>query len=91
MMQLDKLVLFNRHGDARPVALSSGALNVITGDSRTGKSSLINIIRFRLGSGSPNVPFGPIQHSKRRGAGWPPRGWSTVAQATSVCGSAAAW
>lgn len=63
MMQLDKLVLFNRDGDTRPLALNPGALNVITGDSRTGKSSLINILRFLLGSGSPNVPFGPIQQS----------------------------
>lgn len=38
-------------------------LNVITGDSRTGKSSLIGIIRFLLGSRSPNVPFGPIQQT----------------------------
>ena len=43
--------------------LRAGELNVITGDSRTGKSSLINIVRFLLGSGSPNVPFGPIQQT----------------------------
>ena len=63
MMQLDELVLFNREGDTRSIALNAGALNVITGDSRTGKSSLINIVRFLLGSGSPNVPFGPIQQT----------------------------
>lgn len=62
-MQLDKLVLFNRDGDTQPIALNAGALNVVTGDSRTGKSSLINILRFLLGSGSPNVPFGPIQET----------------------------
>jgi len=63
MMQLDKLVLFNRAGDSREIALNPGALNVITGESRTGKSSLINILRFLLGSRSPNVPFGPIQRT----------------------------
>ena len=63
MMQLDKLVLFNRDGDTRSIALNAGALNVITGDSRTGKSSLINIVRFLLGGGKPNVPFGPIQQT----------------------------
>jgi hypothetical protein len=63
MMQLDKLVLFNRDGDTRPIRLNPGALNVITGDSRTSKSSLINILRFVLGSGGPNVPFGPIQQT----------------------------
>jgi len=46
MMQLDKLVLFNRDGETRQITFNAGALNVITGDSRTGKSSLINIVRF---------------------------------------------
>ena len=63
MMQLDQLVLFNREGETRPITLKAGALNVITGDSRTGKSSLINILRFLLGSAKPNVPFGPIQQT----------------------------
>ena len=62
-MQLDKLVLFNADGETRPIEFTPGALNIITGDSRTGKSSLINIVRFLLGSGKPNVPFGPIQES----------------------------
>jgi hypothetical protein len=63
MMQFDKLVLFNGDGETRAIEFTPGALNVITGDSRTGKSSLINIVRFLLGSGKPNVPFGPIQES----------------------------
>jgi Protein of unknown function (DUF3732) len=62
-MQLDMLVLFNADGETRSIDFTPGALNVITGDSRTGKSSLINIVRFLLGSGKPNVPFGPIQQS----------------------------
>lgn len=63
MMQLDELVLYNRAGQQRSIALRAGQLNVITGDSRTGKSSLINIIRFLLGSKQPNVPFGAIQQT----------------------------
>lgn len=62
-MMLDKLVLFNADGETRSIEFTAGALNVITGDSRTGKSSLINIVRFLLGSGKPNVPFGPIQET----------------------------
>lgn len=62
-MQLDQLVLYSRDGDLRSIPLNPGRLNVITGDSRTGKSSLINIVRFLLGSASPNVPFGPIQQT----------------------------
>ena len=63
MMQLDQLILFNDEGDPRTIAFNAGRLNIITGDSRTGKSSLIGIIRFLLGSPSLNVPFGTIQES----------------------------
>ena len=63
MMQLDQLILFNNHGETRPISLEAGRLNIITGDSRTGKSSLIGIIRFLLGSARPNVPFGTIQET----------------------------
>lgn len=63
MMQLDELVLFNRAGATRTIKFRAGELNVITGDSRTGKSSLINIVRFLLGDASPNVPVGPIRQT----------------------------
>ena len=63
MMQLDQLILFNGDGETRTIDFRAGRLNIITGDSRTGKSSLIGIIRFLLGSASPNVPFGTIQES----------------------------
>lgn len=63
MMQLNQLVLYNRDGETRTVELKPGALNVITGDSRTGKSSIINIVRYLLGASSPHVPFGPIQQA----------------------------
>jgi hypothetical protein len=63
MMQIDELILYSQDGEVRQIPLQPGRLNVITGDSRTGKSSLINIVRFLLGSGSPHVPYGPIQQS----------------------------
>lgn len=62
-MQFDELVLFNREGESRPIPLQSGRLNIITGDSRTGKSSLINLFRFLLGAGNPHAPRGPISES----------------------------
>jgi hypothetical protein len=62
-MQLDALVLYNSSGEPRTLRFQSGKLNIITGDSRTGKSSLINIIRFCLGAGSPQVPFGQIRNT----------------------------
>lgn len=61
MMQLDALVLYNHVGDVRQLRFHPGRLNVITGESGTGKSSIIGILRFLLGGDSPNVPLGPIQ------------------------------
>lgn len=60
-MQLDELVLYGAGDRVRRVSFRAGELNVITGDSRTGKSSLINIIRFCLGGDSPHAPAGPIR------------------------------
>jgi energy-coupling factor transporter ATP-binding protein EcfA2 len=40
-----------------------GQLNIITGESGTGKSSIIGILRFLLVSDSPHVPLGPIQNT----------------------------
>lgn len=62
-MQIDTIVLYNHAGDTRKINFRSGALNVITGESGTGKSSLIGIMRFLLGGESPNVPIGAIQNS----------------------------
>jgi CRP-like cAMP-binding protein len=63
MMQLDALILYNEQGDQRAIKFEVGRLNIITGDSQTGKSSLINILRFCLGGDSPQAPFGPIRQT----------------------------
>lgn len=63
MMQIEKLVLYSRSGVPREVEFRIGQLNVITGDSQTGKSSLTNIFRYCLGSSRPDVPFGPISNT----------------------------
>lgn len=62
-MQLDSLILYNADGDIRQIRFRSGQLNIITGESGTGKSSIIGILRFLLGSDSPHVPLGPIQNT----------------------------
>lgn len=61
MMQLDALILYNADGDIRQIRFRSGQLNIISGESGTGKSSIIGILRFLLGGDSPHVPLGPIQ------------------------------
>jgi len=64
MIQIEKLILYpNFDLQPREIDFKPGKLNIITGASGTGKSSLINIFRFCLGSSSPDVPIGPISQS----------------------------
>src|SRR6185503_17463178 len=64
-----KLVLWHRSESKEPriVSFHDGAVNVITGESRTGKSAIIKILDYCLGSRGCDVPkIGPI----RRSCGW---------------------
>lgn len=62
-MQLDALLLYNARGDVRQIHFRPGHLNIISGESGTGKSSIIGILRYLLGGDSPYVPLGPIQNT----------------------------
>ncbi|WP_369252950.1 DUF3732 domain-containing protein [Geodermatophilus amargosae] len=63
MMQLDQLVLYGPQGQQRSILFRPGRLNIITGESGTGKTSIIAILRFLLGDNSPHAPLGPIQRT----------------------------
>lgn len=63
MMQLDALILYNADGEIRQITFRPGQLNIISGESGTGKTSIIGILRFLLGGDSPQVPLGPIQET----------------------------
>lgn len=54
-MQIRSIVLYHRDGRVRELNFRLGALNVITGESRTGKSALIDIVDYCLGRSSFNV------------------------------------
>ncbi len=54
-MQIKSIVLYHRDGRLRELNFRVGALNVITGESRTGKSALIDIVDYCLGRSSFNV------------------------------------
>ena len=54
-MQIKSIVLYHRDGRVRELNFRIGALNVITGESRTGKSALIDIVDYCLGRSSFNV------------------------------------
>lgn len=59
-MQLLALALYARDGRRRDVEFLPGRLNVVTGESKTGKSALLTITEFCLGRDSYLVPVGPI-------------------------------
>lgn len=60
-IQILDIVLYSHAGQRRVLSFETGKLNVITGASRTGKSALIPIIDYCLGSGECNVPEGVIR------------------------------
>src|SRR5260221_14698978 len=59
-MQLLSLTLYGRDGRQRTVAFRAGELNIVIGESQTGKSALLTIVEYCLGRDSIRVPVGPI-------------------------------
>lgn len=59
-MQLRSITLYNRDGRTRTVGFRTGQLNIVTGESRTGKGALLTIADYCLGRDSMQVPAGPI-------------------------------
>lgn len=64
-LQIKKLILWPRHIDAEPrtIDFHLGAVNVITGASKTGKSAIIPIIDYCLGSDECRIPVNTIRKS----------------------------
>jgi hypothetical protein len=60
MMQILAISVYSRDGDVRHVRFRPGRLNIVTGESRTGKSSLLDIVEYCLGRGSVPVSAGVI-------------------------------
>lgn len=59
--QIEDIVLFGPPDEPRVLPLRLGELCVITGASKRGKSQLINIVEYCLGSSEFNVAYGPIR------------------------------
>ena len=56
---IQEIILFREDGDKRVVALTPG-VNIITGESKTGKSALVEIIDYCLCSTRCTIPKGKI-------------------------------
>jgi lipase chaperone LimK len=59
-MQIREIILYGRNGKKRVLPLRPGEVNIITGQSHTGKSALIHIVSYCLGGGTCHVPTGRI-------------------------------
>lgn len=62
-IQILDIVLYSHHRKSRVLSFTPGKVNVITGASKTGKSALIDIVDYCLGSGSCTVSAGVIRNS----------------------------
>lgn len=62
-MQISKIVLYKDSAHMRIVPFSTGKVNIIVGDSKTGKSALIDIVDYCLGSGSCHIASGIIREN----------------------------
>jgi len=60
-IQILDISLYGHDGQRRALKLKPGAVNVITGASKTGKSALIDIVDYCFGSGECRVPEGVIR------------------------------
>ena len=60
-MQIKSIILYNKNGDIRELKFRTGALNIITGISDTGKSAIIPIIEYCMGQSDFEVPSGVIR------------------------------
>ena len=59
--QIKEIVLYGAEGRMRRLPFDTGAVNIVTGASMTGKSSLLSIVDYVLGSDECAIPAGPIR------------------------------
>ncbi|RYY46940.1 MAG: DUF3732 domain-containing protein [Chitinophagaceae bacterium] len=62
-MQIEKIVLYNGKGDQRIIEFKLGKVNIITGESKSGKSALIEIVEYCLASSGCDIAEGIIRET----------------------------
>jgi DNA repair exonuclease SbcCD ATPase subunit len=62
-LHIHDIILYSYGGEKRVLSLRPGELNIITGSSKTGKTALIEIIDYCMGSSECNVPEGVIRQA----------------------------
>lgn len=64
--QIKDIVLYAHNGEMRRLEFKPGQLNIITGSSKTGKTALISVLEYCLGSTECHIPAGIM----RRAVAW---------------------
>ena len=58
-MQINNIILYKDRDHApRILNFNTGQVNIVTGDSKSGKSAILNIVDYCLGSRSCKIPAG---------------------------------
>jgi DNA repair ATPase RecN len=60
MIQIRRVAIWNRDGACRTVDFHLGKLNIITGEAKTGKSALLEIVEFCTGRKTVSLPEGAL-------------------------------
>lgn len=60
-MQIAAIILYGINGKRRVLPFNSGAVNIITGKSKTGKSVIGDIIDYCFGGSSCNIAEGFVR------------------------------
>jgi len=60
-MQILDIILYGESGNQRVLSFDLGRVNIITGDSKTGKTAIIDIVDYCLGSGDFKVAEGVVR------------------------------
>jgi len=60
-MQINKIIIYSLKGLKRVLSFELGKVNIITGESKSGKSAIIEIINYCLASNGCDIPEGIIR------------------------------
>lgn len=60
-MRIGEILVYSHDGQSRKITFASSGLNIITGESKSGKSAIIHILDYCLGSKNCHVPLGIIR------------------------------
>ncbi|WP_186157249.1 DUF3732 domain-containing protein [Burkholderia gladioli] len=63
MIQIRAVVTYSHDGRHRFVPFEPGRVNIISGDSRTGKSAILGIIEYCFGASEIDVPEGKVRRN----------------------------